>query len=195
MGLVAPRHGQSSWTRDQTRVPCTGRRIRIHCTAREILLLLLMPLFFFLVAQIWFRGKRSEVSTSSMMTRQQAQRGVSRGALGGGGDGRRGNPTWEGVLLAVLGLWRFYRAQGLHQAGDWQAGAWASCAPSPLASLPPSADTGGAVRTSRQAGGLGEWGLVCSMEVVTVQAGRTPRLSQASQAEVGLPHRFPPPHR
>ena len=75
--LVAPGRVESSWTRDRAHVPCTGRRIRIHCNAREILLLLLMPLFFFLVAQIWFRGKRSEVSTSSMMTRQQAQRGVS----------------------------------------------------------------------------------------------------------------------
>ena len=75
--IVAPGRVESSWTRDRAHVPCTGRRIRIHCTAREILLLLLMPPFFFLVAQIWFRGKRSEVSTSSMMTRQQAQRGVS----------------------------------------------------------------------------------------------------------------------
>ena len=71
--LVAPGQVESSWTRDRTHVPCTGRRTLTHCTAREILLLLLMPLFFFLVAQIWFRGKRSEISTSSMMTRQQTQ--------------------------------------------------------------------------------------------------------------------------
>ena len=46
-------------------------------TAREILLLLLMLLlgffFFFSVAQIWFRGERSEVSTSTLVTRQQTQ--------------------------------------------------------------------------------------------------------------------------
>ena len=45
-------------------------------TAREILLLLLMRLlvfFFFSVAQIWFRGERSEVSTSTLVTRQQTQ--------------------------------------------------------------------------------------------------------------------------
>ena len=34
--LVALRHVESSWTRDQTCVPCLGRRIPIHCTSREI---------------------------------------------------------------------------------------------------------------------------------------------------------------
>ena len=34
-GLVAPRQVGSSWTRDQTRVPCTGRWIPIHCDTRE----------------------------------------------------------------------------------------------------------------------------------------------------------------
>ena len=34
-GLVAPRHVGSSWTRDRTRVPCTGRWILNHCTTRE----------------------------------------------------------------------------------------------------------------------------------------------------------------
>ena len=34
-GVVAPRHEESSWTRDQTRVPCTGRQILVHCTSRE----------------------------------------------------------------------------------------------------------------------------------------------------------------
>ena len=37
--LVAPRHVGSSWTRGQTRVPCTGRRILIHCATREVLLI------------------------------------------------------------------------------------------------------------------------------------------------------------
>ena len=37
MGLVAPRHVGSSWTRDQTRVPCIGRRILNHCATREAL--------------------------------------------------------------------------------------------------------------------------------------------------------------
>ena len=36
-GLVAPRHVESSQTRAQTRVPCIGRRILNHCTAREVL--------------------------------------------------------------------------------------------------------------------------------------------------------------
>ena len=35
MGLVAPRHVGSSWTRAQTCVPCVGRRILNHCTTRE----------------------------------------------------------------------------------------------------------------------------------------------------------------
>ena len=35
-GLVPPRHVGSSRTRDQTRVPCIGRRILNHCTTREV---------------------------------------------------------------------------------------------------------------------------------------------------------------
>ena len=31
----SPWHMESSWTRDQTQVPCIGRRILIHCTTRE----------------------------------------------------------------------------------------------------------------------------------------------------------------
>ena len=36
MGLVAPRHVGSSWTRAQTHVPCIGRQILNHCAAREV---------------------------------------------------------------------------------------------------------------------------------------------------------------
>ena len=35
-GLVALWHVGSSWTRDQTRVPCIGRRILNHCATREV---------------------------------------------------------------------------------------------------------------------------------------------------------------
>ena len=34
-GLVAPQHVGSSWTRDQTCVPCIGRRITYHWATRE----------------------------------------------------------------------------------------------------------------------------------------------------------------
>ena len=37
MGLVALGHVRSSWNRDGTRVPCTGRRTLIHYTTREAL--------------------------------------------------------------------------------------------------------------------------------------------------------------
>ena len=37
MGLVAPRHVGSSWTRARTRVPCIGRRILNHCATMEAL--------------------------------------------------------------------------------------------------------------------------------------------------------------
>ena len=37
MGLVAPRHVKSFWTRDQTHVPCTGRQILNHWTTRKVL--------------------------------------------------------------------------------------------------------------------------------------------------------------
>ena len=36
-GLVAPWHVESSWTKDQTRVPFIGRQILNHWTTREIL--------------------------------------------------------------------------------------------------------------------------------------------------------------
>ena len=35
-GLVAPRHVESSWTRDRSHVPCTGRQILIYCPTREV---------------------------------------------------------------------------------------------------------------------------------------------------------------
>ena len=36
-GLVAPKHVESSQTRDGTHVPCTGRQILNHWTTREVL--------------------------------------------------------------------------------------------------------------------------------------------------------------
>ena len=36
MGLIAPRHVGSSWTRDRTRVLCIGRWILNHWTMREV---------------------------------------------------------------------------------------------------------------------------------------------------------------
>ena len=35
-GLVAPQHVGSSWTRDQTHVPCVGRWILNHCATGEV---------------------------------------------------------------------------------------------------------------------------------------------------------------
>ena len=46
MGLVAPRHVGSSWTRARTRVPCIGRRILNHCATREIPNLFLYLILF-----------------------------------------------------------------------------------------------------------------------------------------------------
>ena len=40
MGLVALWLVESSQTRDQTRVPCIGRQIPIHCTTRQVQYLL-----------------------------------------------------------------------------------------------------------------------------------------------------------
>ena len=36
MGLVAPQHMESSWTRDQTHVPHIGRQILNHWPPREV---------------------------------------------------------------------------------------------------------------------------------------------------------------
>ena len=36
VGLAAPRHVESSGTRDWTHVPCTGRRISTHCATKEV---------------------------------------------------------------------------------------------------------------------------------------------------------------
>ena len=36
MGLVVPWHVGSSWTRDQTRVPCIGRQILNHSDTKEV---------------------------------------------------------------------------------------------------------------------------------------------------------------
>ena len=37
MGLVAPQHVKSSWTRDQTHVPSLDRQILNHGTTMEVL--------------------------------------------------------------------------------------------------------------------------------------------------------------
>ena len=37
MGLFAPQHVGSSWTRSQTRVSCIGKQILNHCAIREAL--------------------------------------------------------------------------------------------------------------------------------------------------------------
>ena len=37
---IAPQHEEFSWTRDETCVPCTGKRILIHCATREVLVCL-----------------------------------------------------------------------------------------------------------------------------------------------------------
>ena len=42
MGLVALQHVRSSWIRDQTCVPCTGRQILNHWTTREVPLCLFL---------------------------------------------------------------------------------------------------------------------------------------------------------
>ena len=36
MGLIAPGNLGSSWTRDRTCVPCTGRWILLHWTTRDV---------------------------------------------------------------------------------------------------------------------------------------------------------------
>ena len=39
-GLAAPQHVGSAWTRDWTHVPCIGRWTSIHCTTKEVPILL-----------------------------------------------------------------------------------------------------------------------------------------------------------
>ena len=43
MGLVAPKPVESSWSRDQTRVPCPGRWILNHWITKEVLCNFFMP--------------------------------------------------------------------------------------------------------------------------------------------------------
>ena len=51
MALVAPRHVESSQTRNWTHVPCIGRQIPIHCATREVL-----PINFYVHIKIKLRG-------------------------------------------------------------------------------------------------------------------------------------------
>ena len=54
MGLAALWHMGSSWTRDQTHVPCIGRQILIYCTTREVLALFLtIPRESLRLAGLW----------------------------------------------------------------------------------------------------------------------------------------------
>ena len=56
MGLVAPQHMGSSWTRDQTHVPCVGRQILNHCATREVPLLIIFKHHFVLKQCCFFPG-------------------------------------------------------------------------------------------------------------------------------------------
>ena len=55
-GLVAPRHVESSWTGDQTLVPCIGRQILIHDATGEMLI------FFFKFVLIRESCRQEEAS-------------------------------------------------------------------------------------------------------------------------------------
>ena len=54
MGLVAPRHVGSSWTRARTRVPCIGRWILNHCTTSEVPRMLLLKIYLYLFFTLLF---------------------------------------------------------------------------------------------------------------------------------------------
>ena len=55
-GFSRPQHVESSQTRGRTHVPCTGRRVLIHCTTREVLFCFFQSHFFLhkLFIQIFF---------------------------------------------------------------------------------------------------------------------------------------------
>ena len=57
-GPASPRHVGSSKTRDQTCVPCIGRRIPIYYTTREV--------FFCLFLMVLFHGSAGKESTCNM---------------------------------------------------------------------------------------------------------------------------------
>ena len=57
--MVALRQTGSSWTRDQTHVPCTGRRILIHYIIREVL----CWCYACLERKIWSWGKTDDTRT------------------------------------------------------------------------------------------------------------------------------------
>ena len=52
MGLAAPRHVGSTWTRARTCVPCIGRRILNHCATRETHLFLSLKHSFIYSANV-----------------------------------------------------------------------------------------------------------------------------------------------
>ena len=49
LGLVVSQYVESSWARDQTCVPCIGRRMLIHCATRKVLHISYMRLYPVLV--------------------------------------------------------------------------------------------------------------------------------------------------
>ena len=53
-GLVALQHVESSQTRDQTQVPCTGRQVLNHWATRDVLcVFLISELFLFVCSFIY----------------------------------------------------------------------------------------------------------------------------------------------
>ena len=68
MGLFSLWHVGSSQTRDQTRVPCIGRRILIHCTTREVLKILDWNL-----GKYFLRLKKDRLQMNLFMKKIQSQ--------------------------------------------------------------------------------------------------------------------------
>ena len=95
MGLVVPRHVGSSWTRDQTRVPCMGRQILNHCATSE-------------VPSVIFKG----IKISGFLKGRRWP---------GSGSGVLDLYYWAGPQVSVcegdaicLAFWGLHRIQGIH---------------------------------------------------------------------------------
>ena len=95
-GSVAPRHVESSWTRNPTCVSCIGRQILIHCGTREIL----GTDFFKLPSES--SVLRNFGTAALLPTPKNQRRGLP--GLGGGREGQGRHLKQKRVVYALKGL-------------------------------------------------------------------------------------------
>ena len=122
MGLVAPRHVGSSWTRAQTCAPCIGRQILNHCATREVPGMLFLILLCILIVKFCtcclLNFCKNEMPNKVMLA--QHFKIISSAYNTDEADSKYESSPYHLSLLLKCGLTRVLVCVLSHQYGTWQ---------------------------------------------------------------------------